>query len=319
MRIPSAKRRLEAGRAWWANSLYGIGYRRIRELDLDTHALALCAQQVLCTAPLIVAISAVLQRTTGSGVAVYMSRFFGLSEDSADAIERLFGRSSPTISTLALIFAMATAVVFSTSVGAVQQRAFEMIWTLPRVRGVRCYLRQLIWAVALAAFSMGILAAGRGGRWFNDEIVGTGSLAPVVMQGALTLLFYWWSQRWLLGGRVSWRSLLPGALAVGVATTILVRLTRLILPEEISWQVHAYGLIGSIFVLSVWLMILSVVIFGGVLFGAIYVERRTAKTHGDPGKEEESPLTLTGLTSAAVDGPASPGTEPGDPHEFSSR
>jgi membrane protein len=319
VRIPSTKRRLEAGRAWWAQSLYGMGYRRIRELDLDTHALALCAQQVLCTAPLIVAISAVLQRTTDSGVSLYMTRFFGLSDDSADAIERLFGRSSPTISTLALILAMATAVVFSTSVGAVQQRAFEMIWTLPRVRGVRCYGRQLIWAVGLAAFSMSILAAGRCGRWFNHAVVNTGSLVPVVMQGTLTLLFYWWSQHWLLGGRVSWRSLLPGALAVGVATTILVRLTRLILPEEISWQVHAYGLIGGIFVLSVWLMILSVVIFGGVLFGALYVERRTAKTQADPGKDGESPLTLAGLASAAGDAERSPDPNSDDPHEFSSR
>jgi membrane protein len=308
VKFPSARRRVAAGRAWWARSLYGSGYRRIRELDLDTHALALCAQQVLCTAPLVVAISAVLQRTNGNGVSVYMSRFFGLSGDSAADVQRLFGRTSPTISTFALVFAMASAIVLSTSVGAVQQRAFEMIWTLPRVSGVRSYLRQLVWAVALAAFSMGILIAGRCGRWFNREIFDTGSWAPVVMQGAMTFAFYWWSQRWLLGGRVSWRSVFPGALAVAVATTVLVRLTRLILPGEISWQVHAYGLIGGIFVLSVWLMILSVVIFGGVLFGALYVERRTEQEHADPGQEGESPLTLSGLVSAAED----------DDQEFSS-
>ena len=298
MRLPSARRRVQASREWWARSLYGSGWRRIRELDLDTHALALCAQQVLCTAPLIVAISAVLQRVQGHGVSVYMTRFFGLHDESATAVERLFGRSSPSISTLALIFAMATAVVFSTSVGAVQQRAFEEIWTLPRMRNVRSYIRQLIWAVGLAIFSISVLAAGRCGRWFDREVADTGMWAPVVMQGALTLLFYWWSQRWLLGGRVAWRALLPGAIAVGIATTILVRLTRLILPEEISWQVHAYGLIGGIFVLSVWLMILSAVIFGGVLFGALYVERRA-----DPNLAEatDSPLTLAGLASAAAD------------------
>ncbi len=299
MRFPSARHRVAAGRAWWARSLYGSGLQRVRELDLDTHALALCAQQVLCTAPLIVAISAVLQRTNGNGVSVYMSRFFGLSGNSAADVERLFGRTSPTISTFALVFAMASAVVLSTSVGAVQQRAFEMIWTLPRVRSVRSYLRQLIWAVALAAFSMGILVAGRCGRWFDRQMFDTGSSAPVVMQAAMTFAFYWWSQRWLLGGRVSWRSVLPGAVAVAVATMVLVRLTRLVLPGEISWQVHAYGLIGGIFVLSVWLMILSAVIFGGVLFGALYVERRIEQKHIDPGQEGESPLTRSGLASAA--------------------
>ena len=89
----AGSRLIAAGRAWWSRSLGGRGYRRIRELDLDTHALALCAQQVLCTAPLIVAMSAVLQRITGHGVGYLMTRFFGLHGDSADAVTQLFGRT----------------------------------------------------------------------------------------------------------------------------------------------------------------------------------------------------------------------------------
>ena len=64
----------------------------IRELDLDTHALALCAQQVLCTAPLVVALSAVLQRETGNNISVYIARFFGLQR-------RLRGRHRPPVRT----------------------------------------------------------------------------------------------------------------------------------------------------------------------------------------------------------------------------
>jgi membrane protein len=297
--IAAGRRRVEAGRTWWANSLYGNGWRRIRELDLDTHALALCAQQVLCTAPLIVAISAVLQRVTGNGVGVVMTRFFGLHDDAADAVERLFGRSSPSISTMALLFAMLTAVVFSTSVGAVQQRAFELIWTLPRVIGVRSYLRQLFWAIALGVFSGAVLLAGALGRLINHHVLSTGPWAAVILQTVLTFLFYWWSQYWLLGGRVGWRALMPGAVAVAIGTAILVRLTRLIMPSQISWQAHAYGLIGGVFVLSVWLMILSAVIFGGVLLGALIVQRRTAVEVTASGDVEPTPLTLAGLDSEA--------------------
>jgi membrane protein len=295
---PNARRHVAAGREWWERSLYGSGWRRIRELDLDTHALALCAQQVLCTAPLIVAISSVLQRTTGRGIGYIMAKFFGLSGSSADEVQRLFGRTQPSISTMALVFAMATAVVFSTSVGAVQQRAFEMIWTLPRMSGVVSYLRQLIWAVGLAAFSVTVLIAGRLGRWVNGHVFHTGPWTAIVLQALLTFLFYWWSQHWMLRGRVEWRALLPGAIAVAVGTTALVRLSRLILPPQISWQVDAYGLIGAVFVLSVWLMILSAVIFGGVLYGALRVQRRAG---GDPTCAEDSPLTLAGLDSAATD------------------
>jgi membrane protein len=300
VKLPSARRRVAAGRAWWEQSLYGSGWARVRELDLDTHALALCAQQVLCTAPLIVAISAVLQRTNGRGISWIMAKFFGLSGASQVDMQALFSRQTHSISTLALVFAMITAVVFSTSVGAVQQRAFELIWTLPRTMSVRNYLRQLVWAVALAFFSVGILLLGRVGHWAGSR-VHTGAWTAVALQGVLTFLFYWWSQHWLLDGRVTWRSLLPGAVAVGIGTVVLVRLSRLIVPGQISWQVHAYGLVGAVFVLSVWLMVLSAEIFVGVLLGALIVERRTARRRLDPGDDDESPLTVAGLESASSD------------------
>jgi membrane protein len=299
-RSPSTRRLVAAGRQWWHRSIGGHGLRRMRELDLDTHALALCAQQVLCTAPLIVAMSAVLQRTTGRGAGYFMTRFFGLYGDSADDVRRLFGRTAPSISTPALVFAMITALVFTTSVASVQQRAFELIWTLPRVIGVRTYFRQLTWAVALGAYSTVMLLLGRLARELDENVGRPAMLAVMAGQGVLTFLFYWWSQHWLLGGRVTVRALLPGALAVGIGTTILFRLTRVIMPGQIGWQVHAYGLIGGVFVLSVWLMILSAVIFGGVLLGAIITERRSSAV--EAGDLDESPLTLEGLRSAAGDG-----------------
>src|SRR4051794_43220 len=160
MNGPSARRRVEVGRAWLADSLGGRGFRRIREIDLDTHALALCAQQVLCTAPLIVAMGAVLQRLTGHGDAYFIDRFFGLSGESAAAVDKLFARTTP-ISTLALVTALATSVVLSTGVAAVQQRAFERIWTLPRIISLRSYLRQLVWAVVLGGYSITLLSLGR--------------------------------------------------------------------------------------------------------------------------------------------------------------
>lgn len=306
MSTPVSRRLLAAGRRWLANSIGGRGYRRIREIDLDTHALALCAQQVLCTAPLIVAMGAVLQRETGRNAPYFMNRFFGLHGDSATAVTRLFSRTVPaSISTPALMLALVTAVVFSTSVAAVQQRAFELIWTLPRVIGVRSYLRQLVWAVMLGVYAGVLLGLGRLGRALDRRIDWPGILGIAIIQGVVTFLFYWWSQHWLLGARVRWRALFAGSFAVGVLTTIMFRLTRVIIPGQISWQVHAFGLIGGVFVLSVWLMILSVVIFGGVLFGALLSERRASNHVDDP---HFSPLTRAGLQSTSDRPPVA--TEP---------
>ena len=297
----STRRRIAAGRAWWEQSIGGDGYRRVRELDLNTHALALCAQQVLCTAPLVVALSAVVQRTSGHGISFVISRFFGLRGDSAQDISRLFGRASSSISTTTLVVGLITAIVFMTSVGAVQQRGFELIWTLPRLSGVRSYLRQLVFAPALTLFTVAVLVAGRLGRELDSHVVGIGPWVVLLLQGTMTFLFYWWTQYWLLGGRVHWRALLPGAVAVGVLTTVQVQVSREIVADQIAWQVHAYGLLGAVFVLSVWLMILSGVIFGGILIGALITERR-----GDPSRARApQALTVRGLDSAA-DRPGTP-------------
>ena len=304
MSDPSTRRRFDAGRRWLANSLGGHGYRRIREIDLDTHALALCAQQVLCTAPLIVAMGAVLQRFTHHGAAYFIDRFFGLTGESASSVDRLFARNSH-ISTPSLVFALVTSVVFSTGVAAVQQRAFERIWTLPRIISVRMYLRQLAWAAALGAYSLALLGLGRLGRELSETLGLPAVTAIAIVQGAVTFVFYWWSQHWLLAGRVTWRALLTGAFAVGLLTTVMFRLTRWILPHEMIWPVHAYGLIGAVFVLSVWLMILSVVVFGGALYGALVTERRAqvAAVEAEPEKPSGSPLTSAGLDSASDDSP----------------
>ena len=304
MNNPSARRRLDAGRRWLADSLGGHGYRRIREIDLDTHALALCAQQVLCTAPLIVAMGAVLQRFTDHGAAYFIDRFFGLSGKSAASVDRLFARNTH-ISSFSLVFALVTSIALSTGVAAVQQRAFERIWTLPRIISFRSYLRQLVWAAMLGGYSLALLGLGRIGRELSETIGLPAMTAIAVVQGAVTFLFYWWSQRWLLAGRVTWRALLPGAVAVGLLTTVMFRLTRWIMPHQMIWPVQAYGLIGAVFVLSVWLMILSMVIFGGTLYGALVTERRakSAQAGTDADELPRSPLTEAGLDSASGDTP----------------
>jgi membrane protein len=295
-----ARRRFSAGRTWWKQSIGGHGLRRVRELDLDTHALALCAQQVLCVAPLVVAISALTQRLLHRNVSFYIVRFLGLRGSSANDVEQLFGRSAHSISTIDLLIGMVATIVFAASVATVQQRGYEMIWTLPRISGPRSYMRQLLWAPALSAYCVAMLIAGRAGQWINHHVVGLGTWAGMILQAIVTLGFYWWTQHWLLRGRVAWRSLFPGALAVSLLLIVIVQLSRLVLPSQISWQVHAYGEIGAVFMLSIWFVAASVIIFLGVLMGALLSERRNAPHRRRTGAPGVPPLTERGLASAAA-------------------
>lgn len=289
-----------AGRTWWAHSIGGRGLRRIRELDLDTHALALCAQQVLATAPLLVAMSAVTQRLAHRNVSFYITRFLGLHGDSQRYVENLFGRSAASISTLDLLLGMAFSILFAATVATVQQRGFEMIWTLPRVAGFHSYTRQLVWAPALAVYSVAVLLAGRGGKWIDHHVVAVGPWLAYLLQAVLTLAFYWWTQHWLLRGRIRWRSLFPGALAVSLFLAATVQISRAVLPSQIAWQVHAYGEIGAVFMLAIWFMAASVITFLGVLVGALIAERRNDPARHRTPTPGVPPLTEQGLRSAAA-------------------
>ncbi|WP_460605317.1 YhjD/YihY/BrkB family envelope integrity protein [Jatrophihabitans fulvus] len=314
MNLPQV-RLLMATRSWWGRSLGGRGYARMRELDLDTHMLAFSAQQVLCTAPLVVAISSVLDRFTGRDVSGAIIRFFALHREAGDAVQDLFSHASRRLSLSELVFGLVVAVLFTTSVATTQQRAFELIWTLPRVISVKGYIRQLLWVPALAVFIAALLVISRFVRALHMTPIATQSLI-VVVQAVVVFFFYWWTQRWLLHGRVEWRALLPGAVAVAVATVVTVRLSRLIMDGQITWQVEAYGLVGAVFVLSVWLGIFSAVIFAGILAGAVWVERRHVPGRARANEVDESPLTKKGMRSAErgrpVDPPGAGEIEPAD-------
>lgn len=299
VRLPEV-RLVVAGRAWWQRSLGGRGYARMRELDLDTHALAFSAQQVLCTAPLVVAISAILDRFTGRNISSVIARFFGLGPEATSAVGSLFSHSSRRMSLSELVLGLIVAVLFATSVATVQQRAFELIWTLPRVISARSYLRQLAYVPALALFIALLLAAGRLVRRIDSSVPHVGLVAVLLLQALLVFCFIWWTQHWLLGGRVEWRALMPGALVVAVLTVLTVRISRLIMDGQITWQVEAYGLVGVVFVMSVWLGIFSAVIFFGILAGAVWVERESDPAQAETGHElRDSPLTVPGLVSTA--------------------
>jgi membrane protein len=272
---------------WWARDTAG----RIQELNLPTHVLALSAQQVLCTAPLVVALSAVLQRETGRGVGSVISRFFGLRAGAEADLDALFAGSG-AVSETALVVGLVVAVAFATSLGATQQRGFELLWELPRARVLPSALRQLLWAVVLPLYVVAVTGAGRVGREVG-HLVGLGPATETLLQGVATFAFYWWTQRLLLAGRVPWRSLWQGAVAVAVGTVVLVKVSTVVLPGEIEEEVRDYGLIGAVFVLSIWLMVLSAVLLGGILLGVVLAQRRVPR----------APTAVIPATPAAAEGP----------------
>jgi membrane protein len=101
--------------------------------------------------------------------------------------------------------------------------------------------------------------------------------------GAVTslsaVLFLWWSQRLLLGGRVRWRALLPGAVATVIGLLGLRGFSRLVFSPLIASNAVTYGPVGTVLVIQSWLVGVGVVVFGGALVGRLLYEELPRMAH----------------------------------------
>lgn len=260
----------------FAATLFGRGWRRGIELSLPTHSLALAAQQILCTAPLLVAFSAVERRAGDQNVGSVLSHYLGLSPAASRDVGALFN-DSDSVSTDDRIVGLLAALLFATAIAATQQRWFERVWSLPRAPVLTSVFRQLLWVAGLCSYLVVVLYAGRAGHGLGRRVHAGRPAGPLV-QFAVSFLFFWASQYLLLGRRIAWASLVPGALTMAAGTTALVGVSGLVMSGEIAGEVSDYGLIGATFVLSLWLVVLSAMLCTATLLGQLITQDRSDQT-----------------------------------------
>jgi membrane protein len=247
------------------DSILGLSWRRAAELNLVTHSLALAAQQVLCTAPLLVAFSLAKRHSASQNIGNVLAHYLALTPAASQDVGTLFNNTH-NVSTGDRVSGLILALLFSTAIAATQQRWFELVWSQSRASALRSTLRQLLWVASLCGYLVLILYAGRAGHGVGRRVHAGRPAGPVVQFG-VSFLFFWWSQHLLLGGRIGWRQLIPGATTMALGMSILVGLSGFAMSSQIVSEVSDYGLIGSTFVLSLWLVALSGLLCGGALFG----------------------------------------------------
>jgi membrane protein len=264
--------RVESLSTRWEQSLPGHTWARGRQLDVATHTLALAAQQVLCTAPLLVAMSALLRRFHLGSVVVLLANLLDLDTASTTALDSLF-RSSFHPSLGVLVVGLLLSVAFAVSAATTTQRMLETVWGVARAPWTSVW-RQVVWVLALTpAMALAMYAA----RLSRAAPASSGAISVAlvaVTEGLCAAAFAWWTQRLLLGGRVTWRRLLPAAGLIGLGLGIASVVSALIVPDQIIDEVHDYGPIGASFVLSVWVVALTGIMVVGSLAGAVIAERR---------------------------------------------
>ncbi|WP_433782602.1 YhjD/YihY/BrkB family envelope integrity protein [Actinomycetospora sp. CA-101289] len=223
-------------------------------------ALALSAQAFVGLVPAVVVVSTLAPPGALRTGEAALNTGLGLPADAPATWAMPVEQSSagPTSAVVGSVLLVVSLLGFTRAL----QRTYLAAWRLPST-GLSGVGQGLLAAAALiSGFAGVILLAAVLPRTGAHPVVELG-----VHAGTATLL--WWPvQRLLLGTRVPWRALLPGAVLTGVGQAVVVVVSRRLLPVAMTREAAKYGLLGVAVVLVSWLVVLGLLLVLSALLSA---------------------------------------------------
>ncbi len=243
-------------RPWaFASRVWRLG----RRTELMERSLAFAALCFVTLVPLLIVIAAA-SASRGNGIADWITDGLGLTSRAQRPVRELFVSPGQVLSTTTGV-GLAALAVFGVTLMASVQKAFERIWELPPApwHGV---WRQVLALAGLVGYVLA--AAWSGVPWRHAAVQPALRITVTVLGG---LLLFWGLPRLLLAGRVSWRRLLPGAVATVVALAGLRLFSRLVFAPLVVSNALSYGAVGTVLVVQSWLVGVGFTLYAGAAVG----------------------------------------------------
>ncbi|MFJ4816520.1 ribonuclease BN [Streptomyces sp. NPDC088801] len=256
----TASRRLRAARvsAGWRSGAAARLLSRLSALNVVEGSVRLAAQAFLTALPLLMTVAAFAPSWMKDLLTDSLRAVLGIRGDTLDELREVFsatGTPRDAAGAVGVVVTLVSATAFSRALQAVCERC----WHLPRAPLRTAVWRWLLWLVVWLAFLL-FQAPLRSG-------FGAGAVTGLVLSLPSTTLLWWWSQHLLLGGRIGWRSLLPGALLAGTGTVLLSRAARLLVPAAMERSLDEFGPLGPVFTFLSWLIAVFLVAVSGLALG----------------------------------------------------
>ncbi|MEU5062933.1 YhjD/YihY/BrkB family envelope integrity protein [Streptomyces virginiae] len=271
-------------------------FARVNLLDCATR---LAAQAFLGAIPAIFVIGALAPDWLRKQLVSTISGTLGLTGPALDQIRSVVHSSGDDTATIASTGAVGVVVTLlsATACSRALQRTCERAWHLPKA-GAR--LAAWRWVAWLLVWLTALLFQGP-----IQQAFGTGRALGAVVSLISGTLLWWWTQHLLLGGRVAWLPLLPGAILVAVGASLVSWGSRFYMPRALNHSLQQFGGLGLVFVMLSWLIMFFVVVTMGIALGYILAhEPWTARRLHTPDDPPEP---------AAAPPPARTSPGPGDP------
>ncbi|MFF8845566.1 YhjD/YihY/BrkB family envelope integrity protein [Streptomyces sp. NPDC015127] len=246
----------------------GLGWYRGREMELLHRAMGFAALAFVTLVPLLIVVAAA-DPVSAEGFARWLGQALGVSPESQRQVEELFGMPGQALQRTTA-FGLAALAVFGLTFGSAVQTGYEKVWDLPTARWHTMW-RHVVWLALLIFFVLVFVNVPSPGE--SALVIVLATIADLLG----TILFFWVSQRLLLGGRVRWRALLPGAVATAVSLLGLRIFSQVVFSPLIASNAVTYGPFGTVLVLQSWLVGVGVVVYGGAIAGRLVHEELTRR------------------------------------------
>ncbi len=247
---------------------------RLAAVQAVDRGVALGALAFSSLFPLLIVYSAVVPLASAHDFAQRIVDRLKLSGAAAQSAREVFAPSSATAHSITVI-GFVLVIASALSLARALQRLYELSYKLPAagIRGTRWHL---LWIALIPAYlTLRPLVANIAGGWWHVA----GSLLVGVLAWLVTPYV-------LLGRRMAWRRLLPGAVVAALGMTVLTGFSLVYLPHSITSSARQFGTIGVAFALLSWLVLAGFVLVGSAAGGAAALQwiegRRDTARPGRP-------------------------------------
>ena len=248
--------------------------RQMKAINGYDRALALSAQAFVGLIPVFVVVSALSPHPIRASAGPAVISALGLSGDAATAVSELVQRP-PAVEPLTIaggVLLVVSVLGFTRAL----QRTYVSAWGLPAT-GLRGLGRGFLAAAALIGGFAALVALGPILTVLDGHV-----LVELIVNAVAATLLWWPIQHVLLGGRVGWRALLPGAVLNGCGQAVVLGLSGIFLPSAVSRASAEYGLIGFAVPVISWLVVLGLLLVLSAILSA-ELARQPAEPERPPG------------------------------------
>ncbi|MFF6916447.1 ribonuclease BN [Streptomyces sp. NPDC012466] len=231
---------------------------RMATLNIVEGSVRLAAQAFLTALPLLMTVAAFAPGWMQDLLADSLRAVLGIRGDTLEELRRVFSATGTTRNTAGAVSAVVT-LVSATAFSRALQAVCLRCWRLPRIPLRAAAWRWLLWLLVWLAYLL-LQAPLRNG-------FGLGGVTGTVLSVLSATLLWWWSQHLLLGGRIGWRNLLPGAVLAGAGTVMLSLAARLLVPTAMERSLEEFGPLGPVFTFLSWLIAVFLVAVSGLALG----------------------------------------------------